>query len=192
MSAELIISLALLVVTATYALVTVFQLIESRKVRFQKESPNIVPYLKASETHGVMEFYIKNFGEGVAKDVVVEVIKDFKRFGDEKMLLSEIGIVKNGMNYFPPQYQLKFYIGSMIDLHKHNRDEFIALNISCTSLDGRKFTHHFTLSFKQISGQNYSNPPETYIGRISYYLQQISEQLKKINKRLEKAGKDEH
>ncbi|WP_134091061.1 hypothetical protein [Olivibacter sp. XZL3] len=166
-------------VTATYALVTVFQLIESRKVRFQKESPNIVPYLKASETHGVMEFYIKNFGEGVAKDVKVDVIKDFERFGDSKMLLSEIGIVKNGMNYFPPQYQLKFYLGSMIELHEHNQDDFIAVKILCSSLDGRKFTNNFKLSFNQISDQNYSEPPETYIGRISYYLKKISEHLKK-------------
>lgn len=182
MNVELIVSISLLVVTATYAVVTIFQLIESRKVRFQKESPNIIPYLKSSETHGVMEFCIKNFGEGVAKDVKIDIIKDFKRFGDEKKLLSEIGIMKNGMNYFPPQYQLKFYLGSMIDLFKYNQDDFIVIKISCTSLDGRKFIHSFKLAFNQISGQNYSNPPDTYIGRISHYLKEISEHMKKSNK----------
>lgn len=50
MNVELIISIALLVVTSTYAVVTVFQLIESRKVRFQKESPKSTRNLYRKDT----------------------------------------------------------------------------------------------------------------------------------------------
>ena len=77
MSTEIILSIVVAIATSIYTIVTIFQLIESRKVRFQKDAPNIVAFLKSAEDHVVMELYIENFGEGVAKDVKIEILKDF-------------------------------------------------------------------------------------------------------------------
>ena len=77
MNTELILSIVVASATTIYTIITIFQLKESRKVRLQKETPNIIPYLKSSENHVVMELYIENFGEGVAKDVKEDFVKDF-------------------------------------------------------------------------------------------------------------------
>ena len=182
MNTELILSIVVASATTIYTVITIFQLIESRKVRFQKESPNIVPYLKSAENHINMELHIENFGEGVARDVKVEFIKDFKRFNSDELYLSKVGIAENGMNYFPPKYKLKFSMGSMIDLYEESSNEKIIVKVCYKSLNNRKFKNVFELPFNQIFGQNYSNPPETYMGQIPYYLKEISKQLKAFNK----------
>ena len=120
---ELLLSIVVASATLIYTVVTIFQLVESRKNRFLKESPNIVPFLKTTEEHSVLQLIIKNFGEGIAKNVKISFSKDFNRFGKEKKL-SDIGIAKYGMNYFPPQYELKFDIHWMNDIcNSHQGDD---------------------------------------------------------------------
>src|SRR5690554_4666509 len=168
MNTELILSIVVASATTVYTVITIFQLRESRKVRFQKEAPNIVPYLKSTEDHTTMQLFIENFGEGVAKDVQVKFIKDFNRFNKEDLPLSQVGISKNGLNYFPPKYLLKYGLGIMVELNKENHDEKIV----------------FELTINQIFGQSYSTPPETYMGQIPYYLKEINNQLKSLTNKL--------
>ena len=181
MSPELLLSVVVTSATSIYTIITVFQLIESRKVRLQKETPNIIAYLKSSENHEAMYLIVKNFGEGVAKNVKLEFIKDFKRFEREDFLLSQIGIAKNGLNFFPPQHFLQFGIGTMTNLYENNKNDVIELFISYDSLDNRGFKTKFGLPLNQIFGQSYSKPPETFMGQIPYYLKEINIQLKEMN-----------
>lgn len=180
MSSEFLLSLVVGSSTVIYTVITAFQLIESRKVRLQKETPNIIAYLKSSENHEGMYLIIKNFGEGVAKNVKIKFIKDFKRFGREDFLLSQIGIAQNGLNFFPPQHFLQFGIGVMTILYENSKNETIELLLSYESLDGRNFENKFSLPLNQIFGQSYSKPPETYMGQIPYYLKEINSQLEKM------------
>lgn len=182
MKTELILSIVVASATTIYTIVTIFQLIESRKVRFQKETPNIVPYLKMAETNLKINLFIENFGEGVAKFVKVEFIKDFPRFKRSDLLLSKVGIAENGLNYFPPKYKLKYGIGLTSDIYKEFADEKIVIKITYKSLNNRMFSNVFELPFYQISGQNQSNPPETHLGQIPYYLKEIGKQLKGLTK----------
>lgn len=179
---ELVLSSVVAIATSFYTVITVFQLLESRKVRLQKSAPNIIAYLKSAENHIALELYIKNFGEGVARNVKVNFLKDFKRYNNEEMYFSTIGIVKNGFNYFPPDYSLKFYVGSMTSLAEENPDDKIVIEITYQSQDNRSFRNIFELPFNQIFGQNYSSPPETYMGQIPYYLKEINTELKKMNR----------
>ena len=184
MNTELILSIVLTCSTVVYTVVTIFQVFESRKVRFQKETPNIVPYFKMAETSLKMNLCIENFGEGVAKDVKVEFIKDFPRFKRTDLMLSKIGVSENGMNYFPPKYRLSYGIGSMSDIYKEFADEKIVIKITYKSLNNSKFSNIYELPFYQISGQGHSTPPETYLGQISYYLERINNQLKSLTNKL--------
>ena len=177
---ELLLSTVVASATLIYTVVTIFQLVESRKNRLLKETPIIIPFLKSSEDHETMEFLIKNFGEGVAKNVKVEFVKDSKRFNKD-FGFREIGIAKYGMNIFPPQYQLKYFVGFMTEIYKTNDHDFVEIEISYENLNNRKFNSHFKLPFNQIFGQNYSKPPETYMGQIPYYLKEINLTLKKKN-----------
>lgn len=182
MNTQLILSIVVALATIAYTYITYRQLKESERVRFQKETPNIVPYLKSTEDHTTMQLFIENFGEGVAKDVQVKFIKDFNRFNKEDLPLSQVGISKNGLNYFPPKYLLKYGLGIMVELNKENHDEKIVLEISYKSLNNHKFKKVFELPINQIFGQSYSTPPETYMGQIPYYLKEINNQLKNFNK----------
>ncbi|HPW78449.1 MAG: hypothetical protein BWX62_00452 [Bacteroidetes bacterium ADurb.Bin037] len=175
---ELLLSIVVASATLIYTVVTIFQLVESRKNRFLKESPNIVPFLKTTEEHSVLQLIIKNFGEGIAKNVKISFSKDFNRFGKEKKL-SDIGIAKYGMNYFPPQYELKFDIHWMNDICNSHQGDDIEIIITCENIHNHKFEEIFLLPFKQLFGQIYVTPPETYMGQIPYYLKEINSTLKK-------------
>ena len=94
MKAELTISIVLACCTVTYTIINLMLWLESRATRKQKITPLLVAFLKSSEDHNVIELHIKNVGEGVAKNVEVKVLQDYKLFGVENLLLSEIGIFK--------------------------------------------------------------------------------------------------
>lgn len=175
---ELLLSIVVASATVVYTVVTLFQLIESRKNRFLKESPNIVPFLKTTEEHSVLQLIIKNFGEGVAKNVKVSFSKDFNRFGKEKKL-SDIGIAMHGMSYFPPQYELRFGIHWMENIYNSYQEDGIEVIITCENIHRHKFEGTFLLPFKQLFEQSYLTPPETYMGQIPYYLKEINSTLKK-------------
>jgi hypothetical protein len=182
MKVEIILSIVLAACTVVYTVINLFMLLESRATRKQKITPLIVPFLKSAENHIAMELHIKNIGEGIAKNVRINVIKDYKRFGKENLLLSEIESFKNIIHTFPPEYELKYYIHSMSDIYENDKDEYIQLEFCYESSDNRSFRETFKLSFSQVLGQNYSNPPETYIGQISYYLKKIDSSFEKIEK----------
>lgn len=181
MKAEIVLSTVVASATVIYVVVTIFQLIESRKTRLQKEAPVIIPFLKSSEDHTVLKFMIKNFGEGVAKDVNVSFLEEFNLYNKD-ILLSNIGISKYGMNIFPPEFEMSYYVGWWEDVYKKHKEDQFKIRVTYKSLDNRQFTSVFELPIKQMTDQNYSTPPETHIGKISYYLEKISKEIEKQNK----------
>lgn len=70
----------------------------------------------------------------------------------------------------------------MTSLAEENPDDKIVIEITYQSQDNRSFRNIFELPFNQIFGQNYSSPPETYMGQIPYYLKEINTELKKMNR----------
>jgi hypothetical protein len=66
----------------------------------------------------------------------------------------------------------------MTDLEIEDDNNTIEIEISYESSDKRKFKDIFKLPFNQATGQNYSNPPENFIGQIPYYLKEINKTLK--------------
>lgn len=180
MKVEIVLSVVLAASTVLYTLINFFMLKESKRVRKQKVSPLLVAYISSTEDHAMYVLKIKNIGEGLAKNVRVVVIKDYKQFGGNGSLISDFGIVKNGFNFFPPQHELQFYVDNPVEIYNNNRDGEISLEISYDNIYGKSFSEVFTLPFSQMFGVNYSTPPETYLGKISYYVQKISDSLKKI------------
>lgn len=176
MEVELILSIVIAACTVIYTVINLLMLFESRATRKQKTTPFLVAFLKTTENNMTLALHIKNIGEGHATDVKIKMLKDFNQFNKNNFPLSEIGIVKNGFNYFPPQYELKYYIHSLTELDKVE-DNFIELEISYKS-KRKRFIKKYSLPFNQVLGQNYSSPPDTYIGQISHYLKEISKTIK--------------
>jgi hypothetical protein len=182
MAIEMTLSTVIAVSTVIYTAISLLLWIESRATRKQKLTPMMIAYLKSSEDHTMLELKIKNIGEGVAKDLKIKTLQDYNRLGKSHLLLSEIGVIKNGFNSFPPQHELKFFVGTLTEIYNEDKDGSIKLEFSYKSSDNRKFSEIFELPFNQTFGQNYSNPPESYIGQIPHYLKEINKTLKAINK----------
>lgn len=178
------IAIIVAICTALYTTINYRMLKESEQSRKQKLDPNIIPYLTISETRSVLEFRLKNVGEGVGFDVMVTVLKDFGRLNDDSLTFSELGAIKNGVSVFPPQYEFKYYIGRLPQLSREHSEKLIGMTISCKSIDNRRLEKSYNLPFNQIFGQNYSSPPDSYIGQIPYFLDSIKSELKVLRKTL--------
>ena len=173
MDVELILSIVLAVATVCYTIINLMMWFESRATRKQKISPFIVAYLQSTDSHMVEVLHIKNIGEGFARNVHFKVIKDYERMGQENLLLSECGAIKRGISSFPPQYEVTYYIESWSNIGK-GIDDYIELEITYERMDGKAFCDRYRLPLNELTDQNYSDPPETYMGRIPYYLKEIN------------------
>lgn len=169
------------VATAVYAWINYKQLKESQATREQKNSPFIVAFLKAADNHKSLSLYIKNIGEGLAKNVKIKIIKDYYIVGKKELPLSNLNVIKNGINIFPPQYEIVNNIDFMENLFPDKEENIISLNITYKGVNGKEYNEIYDLPFNQYIGQHYCNPPETFIGEIPFYLKEINASIKKIN-----------
>ena len=170
----LFLSGALVIATVLYTWINWKMLQESIATRRQKNSPNIVPYLKSSDNHEALFLYIKNMGEGCAKDVRIEVIKDYNKFYDKEQMLSQHNIFKEGVNIFPSGYELHYGLNWWKDIVNKGTDDYIELEVRFKDLNDNQYgPNTYTLKFSQIQS-TYLTPPETHLGQIAYYLKQIN------------------
>lgn len=182
MDVELILSVVLAVATVCYTIINLMMWFESRATRKQKISPFIIAYLQSTDSHMVEVLHIKNIGEGFARNVRFRVIKDYKRMGTDNLLLSECGAIKRGMSSFPPQYEVTYYIESWRNIGEKKIDDYIELEVTYERIDGKVFCDKYRLPLNELTDQNYSTPPETYMGRIPYYLEKINKTLDTLRK----------
>ncbi len=180
MDVELLLSIVLAVSTVFYTIINLLMFFESRATRQQKVSPFVIAYLKTTENHNMLCVHIKNIGEGCAKNLKAKLLKDCNQFGDDKFPLSDCMIFKNGVNVFPPEYELKYYINSPDEIDYKSNDCYIELELEYSDMYGKRCKPCvFKLPFNQI-GTNYSNPPESYLGQISYYLKELNKKIDKL------------
>ena len=167
--------------TFAYTIINWKLLIESRKTRKQKITPQIIAFLKSSESHSVLALHIKNIGEGLAQNVKIKTIKDHKIMQKENYLISNAGIFKNGFNVFPPDYELKFHLDWWLEIDTEQEDSHIEIEISYEDIENQKYNYNFKLAFNQLTGQHYTTPPESFMGQIPYYLSEIDKKLKVLS-----------
>ncbi|WP_076503136.1 hypothetical protein [Belliella pelovolcani] len=136
-------------------------------------------FLKSTEDNKTLVLHVKNIGEGVAYNVQINTLENFNQFGLENAPISQFGILKEGFSAMPPNYELKFFIGDLVELYEESRDRKIKLEVKYKRKDKKNISEVFTLPLVQAMGQNYSTPPETYLGQIPYYLKEINSSIKK-------------
>lgn len=171
-----IISFSLLVATCLYTFVTILMWMESRKTRLQKVTPEIIAYLKTSEDHDVVMLVIENIGEGCGYDLKVDLDEEYHTFAKEDKRLSQMPIFNDGVSIYPPKYRLQYYLGESKQMK--DLQETIGLRLSYCDQNKKHYSKHSLLRIKQIACF-YSNPPETYMGKIAYYLKEIDKKLGK-------------
>lgn len=171
---NLILSIVLAIATVAYTWINWEMLKENKATRLQKTSPLIVPYLKSTASHEMVCLYIKNMGEGCAKDVSIRPITDYHIFYKDDYLLSSHPIFKEGINVFPSGYELHYNLNWWDLIRKQGMEDKIEFEITCKDMQGHLYgPHQYVLKLSQIMS-NYSTPPDTYEGQIAYYLKDIS------------------
>lgn len=182
MKVELILSIVLAASTVCYTIINLMMWFESKATRRQKITPCVIAYLQITDNHSMLCVHIKNIGEGCAENLTAKVVKDYNQFDKNNYPLSNCMIFKNGVNIFPPQHELKYYINSPSDIDYSAEDSFIELELEYSDMQGKRFKRNlFKLPFNQI-GSNYSDPPESYLGQIPYYLKKLNTTIEKIKK----------
>jgi hypothetical protein len=177
MKADILLSTVLAVSTVAYTIINLMIWCESKRTRKQKTTPVIVAYLSRADNQDIA-LNFKNVGEGLAKNVRIKPIKDYHPFGNWEYSLSSFGIVQNGFNNFPPQYELSYTINSMKRLNEEEAKISIEIEITYENSDKDKFIDVYVLPLNQMTGFIHSDPPETFMEQIPYYLKKISDTLK--------------
>ena len=178
---NLTLSIVLAVATVAYTIINLMMWFESRATRRQKMAPLMVAYLESTANKQVLCLFVKNVGEGCAKNVKVKMLRDHDSLGQDDWPLSKFPLFNEGVNVFPSGYQLHYYIDYWDSIRKNGMDDYIELEITCTDIKGRnQQTQSYVLKFIQVMS-NYSTPPDTYEAQIPYYLEHISKAVKKIS-----------
>lgn len=171
-------SIVLALCTVAYTIINGLMLHESKKQRKLKSMPNIILYLKSTEDSHGLRLYIKNVGEGVAMNIKGFILKDYNRFGQEIHKLSETGLFKYGLYILPPGEHCKYYLDTWSNINQSDIENlYIEIEINYEGVDRKKHIRAFKLHFSQVFGQGYTNPPETHVGKIAYYLEKVSKSL---------------
>lgn len=182
---QIFFSAVLAFATVAYTIATVLMLIESVKTRKQKTSPCIVPYLKMSDDCQLILLYVKNVGEGIAKNVQIKLCNNYFCFDNQNIPLSQYRIFQDGVSVFPSQYELGYILGNRESCLAANTNKYIELFVSYDDIKGKKHGgEYYKLLFQQIK-QDYVNPPDSDTGRIAYYLKEISNSLNRILRKQE-------
>lgn len=144
----------------------------------QKNEPNIIVYLRSNVSHDTLYVCVKNIGDGCARSVKVIPVKDYSLFGKD-LKLCNFSLFSEGINVFPPQFEMSFPLDSWSDINLKN-DPFVQFTVYYSDLQGHVKQNHFKLPFRQLKTL-YSTPPQLAEERIPYYLNQIHKDLKQIN-----------
>lgn len=177
--ASLVLSAVVALATIAYTWINYLMYRESKISRLQKLKPEIIPYLQSTASKNVLCLYIKNIGEGCAKNVKVKLLRDYNCLGKADWPLSKFPLFNEGVSVYPPGYELHYYIDFWDTIRDKEMKGKLEMEISYTDIKGKqKDKNYYLLKFNQIMS-NYSTPPDNNEDLTNHYLKSISESLKK-------------
>jgi hypothetical protein len=172
--------------TIVYAFLTWKLVSETRKTRQFQQTPDINIRLEVSEADaGFLYIIFENNGLGVAKDVKFDIIDDFQYYDHEHYKLSSKGIVKNGLPYFYSHQIFRYYLTDTSQNQEQKETDYIDVKALYTDTLGRSYDKLFRLQIADIAGETRMSPPETYLGRVAFYLKEIRNIMCKLQHRSE-------
>jgi len=174
----LIFSGTVAVCTIVYSFLTIRLVRETRLSRELHLEAFMIAYLVNSETSpDIVSLIIKNIGNGVARNLRFKIIKDIDYPNGSP--LAEIGIFNKNLDFFPPNNMNKYILLSLAVDYENMSKDYIEFDITYDDAIKSNKSQKFKLEFKELEGLGKLNPPETYIGMISYRLEKIEKILDK-------------
>ena len=169
--------------TVFYVILTRKLVLETNALRILQITPDIHIYFEMSDVKATSVYIvIENKGNGLAKNVKFEIIKDFEFYNFEKLKLKNNGIISNGLENFYPKQKFKYYFTNLSENYNEKIKDFMKLKVIFEDINSKKNEKDIDLNFGIFSGYGLLTYPDTYIGRIAFELKEIKDILKKINK----------
>lgn len=167
--------------TIVYAYLTAKLVKETREMRLLQITPDVQVYLEKADTNPHFVYcIIENFGYGKASDVKFTIIKDFKYYENERLGLSKMGSFKHGLSSFYPKKRYKYYLTDLLTNFENKIENSIEIGVTYKDIHKQKYKRNFVLRIDEILGSGMmQNPPDSFIGKISYELKEINKTIKK-------------
>jgi hypothetical protein len=167
--------------TAIYSFLTYRLVKETRLLREFHLEAHLIAYLVASETNpSITSLIIDNIGNGVARNLRFKIIRDvnYQNCG----YLRDIGIFNKTIDFYPPNYERKYFLLNLSEDYENIIQDFIEFEIIYDDFLKKDKKQIFKLEFKDLKGVGRTIPPESYIGMISYRLEKIEKLVEKFIK----------
>ena len=169
--------------TVVYAILTSKLVSETKKIRQQQITPDINLYFEKSEANvGFAFFVIENIGLGIAQNIKLEILKDFKSYDLDKLKLENLGIFNSGLRNFYPKQRFRYYFTDLRKNHEEKISDYLEIKLTYTDILKTVYMKEFHLTLDEITGMLSLSPPDSYIGRIPYELKEIRALLKGLGK----------
>lgn len=116
--------------------------------------------MKLQKTNPTWKFLIvRNIGTGVAKNLKFDIKKDLTGYGIQVKSISSIGLFKNGMTFFPPNYSKKFFLFDSTGTELADRlfkDEII-FTVSYNNIFDKNKKEEFVIKLEEHRGASQLN-----------------------------------
>lgn len=115
-----------------------------------------------------MDLVIENVGSGIAYDVKFEAVPDFEIIHNR--FLSQTGLFKNGIAYFPPHQRIKLYLTWMPSNYQKKIENPITITVKYKNSLKKSYTQNFIIDFT-LFGE--IPPPGNPLSEVAKSLEKI-------------------
>ena len=171
------------IATVVYAILAWKLVSETRTMREVQTEPKVSAILQPREDWiNFVDLIIQNIGLGPAYNVKFEVNPDFEDIGGK---LSDIGFIKNGLNYMAPNQKIQLFLSNLAG-HEEKMKESFKLRIVYQNGTGKSYSDTYLIDFSQLIGIMQLGEPPLYtiaknVERIQGDIHQVSSGFKKLN-----------
>lgn len=153
---------SLAIATAVLAIATVLLFSETAKMRKAQTAPEIAMTIQPRENWiNFIDMVIENIGLGSARNIRFEAISDFE-YEDGKFV-SNIGYIKNGLDYLAPKQKLTFFLTNMTDNFEKKRNKQFEIKVTYQDTTNKSYEHKFKIDFSRLEGLSQVGKPPIYM-----------------------------
>lgn len=155
---SLIFSLIVAVSTVFYACLTRSLVEETRKMREVQTEPKVYVIIQPGKDWiNFLDMSIENVGLGPAFNITFKVDPDFEYIKGE--MLSNLGIIKNGISYLAPSQKMNFFFTSMVEDFKRKIADSFEIKVTYKNSIGKEYTDSFLINFSYLIGLTQATDP---------------------------------
>jgi hypothetical protein len=134
-------------ITSVYVVFTWYMLQESKKMRLLQSQPSvsITTEPEGSGPISLIDLVIKNIGLGPAYDLRFKYKPDIEII--DGALLSEVGLIKDGIPYLAPQQEFKILLTNLYGASKEKKEQPLSITVQYRDSLNTPYTRTFVINF---------------------------------------------